>query len=521
MRATFALTADNSTDVAAICGHLDGLPLAIELAAARSKVLGPRALLARLDHALDLRGAAADRPARQQALRDTIDWSYRLLAAPQQALFRRLGVFVAGADLDGLAAVCVDGAVVEGDPIELAADLVDASLVTVTEDGDGEPRFGMLETVRAFALDALAETGELEDTRRLHAEHFAAVAARLRWRAVWDTGQQAIRGRRLFDLELNNFREALVWATTTTAGGGGPDLHIEARIKVGLSLLSRAGRMWTDSDPAESRHWLETVLGAAAGGAETAEVGICLFTYADVLTWQRELTKALEAAKRSVAILRRLGDVEVGSALMWLGVIHGQLGNAGASRSVFEEVVDMARQSGDAFLLGRALDRMSVLEAEDGRWEAALQLLRASRQAMEGAGSDYFLAIADHNIACVLRKLGRIEEAHELMSREIHNDARSSPSMDTLCGAEDYAAVLADAGYAELAALLVGATDAERRRIGIARDDWQEREVSEARTSALAALTTTEWNDSYSRGQDTTILDALDEALSTTAGLRI
>lgn len=181
----------------------------------------------------------------------------------------------------------------------------------------------------------------------------------------------------------------------------------------------------------------------------------------------------------------------------------------------------MARQSGDAFLLGRALDLMARLEAEDGQWEAALPLLQASRKAMEGAGSDYFLAATDHNIACVLRKLGRVREAHELMSREIHNDARTSPSIDNLSGAEDYAAVLADAGFAELAALLVGASDAERQRIGIARDDWQEREVTEARTSALPALTTTEWNDAYARGGTMTILDALDEALASTAGLRI
>ena len=115
VRASFALTTDNSSEVAAICRHLDGLPLAIELAASRSKLLGPRALLARLDQALDLRGADADRPTRQQALRDTIDWSYRLLPADQQALFRRLGVFAGGADLEALAAVCANG-VVRGEP---------------------------------------------------------------------------------------------------------------------------------------------------------------------------------------------------------------------------------------------------------------------------------------------------------------------------------------------------------------------------------------------------------------------
>lgn len=520
VRTTFSLTANNSTAVVAICGRLDGLPLAIEIVAAHSKVLGPRALLARLDHALDLRGPAADRPARQQALRDTIDWSYRLLPVDQQALFRRLGVFVAGADLHAVEAVCIAGGAVEGDLIGLAADLVDASLVTVTEDGDGEPRFAMLETVRAFALDALADAGEMEGTRRLHAEHFAAVAAQLRWRAVWDTPQQAIRGNRLFEVELNNFREALGWATTPSSGGDAHEPGIDARIAVALTLLSRAGRMWTDSDPAESRHWLEAVLDAA-GGAETVEVGICLVAYAEVLSWQGELTQALEVAQRSVAILRGLGDVEVGGALIRLGVIQHQLGNAAASRRVFEEVSDLARQTGDSFLLSRALDHRARLQAEDGRWEAALQLFQESRQALEDTGADYYLAVTDHNMACVLRKLGRVQEAHDLMSREIQSDARTSPSMDTLSGSEDYAAVLADTGFAELAALLVGATDAERQRIGVARDDWQEKQVTEARALALPALSTTEWNASYARGRSMTILDALDEALASSAGLRL
>jgi predicted ATPase len=200
VRASFSMTVDNSSEVAAICRHLDGLPLAIELTAARSKLLGPRALLTRLDRALDLRGSDADRPTRQQALRDTIDWSYRLLGAPQQSVFRRLGVFAGGAALDALAAVCADAALGERDPLELVEELVDASLVTVTEDEDGEPRLGMLETVRSFALDALSEAGELEAARRLHATHYADVAAQLSFFVIWASHEQAIRSNRMFEL---------------------------------------------------------------------------------------------------------------------------------------------------------------------------------------------------------------------------------------------------------------------------------------------------------------------------------
>ena len=149
----FALTADNAADVVAICRRLDGLPLAIELAAARIKLLSPQALLARLDTALDLVGDYRPAATRQQTLRDTIAWSYQLLTPAQQQFFRRLAVFAGGADLSGVAAVCDQAS---DEPLDLVADLVDASLLAVADDADGEPRVHLLETVRTFALDELA-----------------------------------------------------------------------------------------------------------------------------------------------------------------------------------------------------------------------------------------------------------------------------------------------------------------------------------------------------------------------------
>ena len=140
-KAGFLLTPENAADVVAICRRLDGLPLAIELAAARSKLLSPHALLSRLDAALNLTSSEIGRPTRQHTLRDTMAWSYNLLNPQQQALFRRLGVFAGGAELDAIAAVCSD--VLDDDgQLELVADLVDASLITISDDDVGEPGFG-------------------------------------------------------------------------------------------------------------------------------------------------------------------------------------------------------------------------------------------------------------------------------------------------------------------------------------------------------------------------------------------
>ncbi len=180
VRPGFALTPGNSADIAAICRRLDGLPLAIELAASRARLLAPRALLARLGDSLGLAAGDTGRPSRQQTLRNTISWSYDLLAPDLAQVFRRAGVFAGGCDLDALAAVAVAGHSpgAGADPLELVAGLLDVSLITVTEGVDGEPRAGMLETIRDYALERLTQDGDLDDTRRRHARYYAAFAER-------------------------------------------------------------------------------------------------------------------------------------------------------------------------------------------------------------------------------------------------------------------------------------------------------------------------------------------------------
>ena len=175
VKADFALTDANAPAVAEICVRLDGLPLAIELAAARAKLLSPQALLARLEQRFDLlTGGPRDLPARQQTLRATIDWSYDLLGPDEQALFARLAVFVGGCTLEAAEAVCGGDGLLTG-----LSTLIDNSLLRQEEQPDGEPRFTMLETIRAYALERLEASGEAEEIRRRHAEHFLAVAEQI------------------------------------------------------------------------------------------------------------------------------------------------------------------------------------------------------------------------------------------------------------------------------------------------------------------------------------------------------
>jgi predicted ATPase len=517
VRASFCLTAGNSAEVTAICSHLDGLPLAVELAAARSKLLGPRALLARLDQALDLRGSDADRPTRQQALRETIDWSYRLLEAPQQSLFRRLGVFAGGADLDALAAVCADGAVGDRDPVELAEDLVDVSLVTVTEDDDGEPRLGMLETVRAFALDTLRDAGDLEGARRLHAAHYVDVAARLSFFEVWASHEQAVRSNRLFEREWNNFREAVAWATSPATD---PEPATAERRELGLALLAGACPWsWSRIDPAECRERLEAILDIT-GAVQSAARGTCLYAYAFSLMRVGDLARARETALRAVATLRTLDDTELAWALLTLSQVEAALGDSSASRRACEEAVQLARDSGNQLQLGHLLNALNMSACDDEDWMAALRLLQESREAFERGGWDY-IPLVDHNTACVLRRLGRAHDAHQLMSTGVHREARTYRPVILVGIGDDYAAVLAEAGYPELTPLLLGACDNAHEQMGVPRDQRQELEIADARATTKRVLTSTAWDDAYARGRTMTVLDALAEALSSTTELSI
>src|SRR5215216_7284311 len=209
----FALTSDNAVAVAEICRRLDGLPLAIELAAARVKVLPPSALLARLDHRLPLlTGGGRDLPARQQTMRAAIAWSYDLLTPEEQRLFRRLAVFVGGFTLEAAEAVVSSPGEPGIDPFEGVTSLLDNSLLRQDAGPGGEPRFTMLETVREFALELLAASGEEDATRERHAAWCLTLA-----QAVGLESGEGLRRRAQgvwlarLDADLDNLRAAIAW----------------------------------------------------------------------------------------------------------------------------------------------------------------------------------------------------------------------------------------------------------------------------------------------------------------------
>jgi predicted ATPase/class 3 adenylate cyclase len=204
----FELTEDNVADVVELCRRLDGLPLAIELVAARIKLLTPTALLARFDKALDIAARSSQAPTRQKTLREAIGWSHDLLSPVQRTFFRRLGVFVGGADLEAITAVNAD-ILDSADPLDLVADLVDASLATITGGVGGEPRISVLQIIRAYALDELTASGELDSIRMRHAQHYLELVQEL---SLLLHGEHYPVARMRFEIDHDNIRAALAWA---------------------------------------------------------------------------------------------------------------------------------------------------------------------------------------------------------------------------------------------------------------------------------------------------------------------
>src|SRR6266852_4875421 len=261
VKSDFALTKENAAAIAAICHQVDGLPLAIELAAGRSKLFSPQALLPRLRNRLKLLvGGAQDLPLRQQTLRGTIAWSYDLLDQAEKILFRRLAVFVGGCTLEAAEAVCHPDRDLEGDVLDAVERLVDKSLLRQEAQADGEPRLLMLETIREYALERLAASGETEATRRRHADYYLALAEQAEPLLA---GEQQVPWLNRLEQEHENLRAALTWVFQEA---GGADLHLKAALRE--QTLRLVGALWSfwyiHCHYREGKQWLQAALALMA-----------------------------------------------------------------------------------------------------------------------------------------------------------------------------------------------------------------------------------------------------------------
>jgi predicted ATPase/class 3 adenylate cyclase len=502
-RPGFAVTGGNAADIAAICQRLDGLPLAIELAAARIRLLAPRALLARLGRSLDLAAADVGQPSRQQTLRNAIAWSYDLLAPDLAEVFGRLGVFAGGCDLEALAAIAVAGPghgapETGGDPLDLAAGLLDVSLITVTEGADGEPRVGMLETIREFALERLEQAGDVDDARRRHTEYYAGVAERADDQ-LRGSGPAHLAALDRLEAEHDNLRAALAWSLDTPAAGPAP---AGGRAATGLRLVQALAYFWyRHGYAAEGRRWLERAIAMAAedGGAPLAGLAHWLGV---LLLQQGELQDALAFLERSLAIWRDLGDREQQAReLNSLGINRRLLGDVDAARSLLEESAATAREVGSDMRLAAALTNLGQLESAAGNFDRAAQVLQEALAIDRRQGDMLGVAIDQQSLAGTHLRAGRAREARDQLSAMADYVVRSGDPELLATTLEIAAVIAAQLGEALRAARLTGAAEAIRQKTGITIKQPDAVELEGFLAPARAAVAPGQWDAELAAGR--------------------
>jgi predicted ATPase/transcriptional regulator with XRE-family HTH domain len=358
----FTLNAANARAVVEICTRLDGLPLAIELAAARSKLFGPRALLSRLDNRLNLlAGYSRDLPPRQRTLRGAIDWSYQLLSEAEKRLFRRLSVFVGGWTLEAATIVCNKPTLLELDVTEGLTSLVDKSLVRLEQGSDDEPRFTMLETILEYSRMELAASGEEEEEklREAHFAYFLELAEQF-W-LEWNTAQLNFWLNRL-ETENANLRAALDWTVN------------QGHIMEGLELAGALWVFWTIRGYlTEGRERLARLLKLAEGLPASKTVARALNGAGHLARDQADNATARILIERSLAMWQELGNKrEMAWALNGLGLLAFDRGDNQAARNYYEQSLALWQEVGERWGYARVNNDLGHLANREGRFEEAV-----------------------------------------------------------------------------------------------------------------------------------------------------
>jgi predicted ATPase/serine/threonine protein kinase/DNA-binding CsgD family transcriptional regulator len=418
----FALTKANILAISAICKHLDGLPLAIELAAARIKVLPPQALLQRLTHRLTvLTGGTQDAPARQQTLRNTIAWSYNLLDEAEQQLFRRLSVFVGGCTLEAIEAISDAFEQGAAQVLDGVASLIDKSLLQQSEQEGDEPRLAMLETIREFGLEYLTSSGEMEQTRQAHAEYYLHLAEESEAQLF---GAEQERWFDRLEREHDNLRAALEWAVHQGEAG--------QRIELALRLGGALAEFWSVRGYInEGRPWLERAL-ASSLGATVSIRAKALKDAAWLAVMQDDGSQAEKLYEESLRLYQEIGETRgMAWSLFWLGWLRNDY-------ALLEESRVLSRSVGDKVTFAHAGVALGSMAFDQGDYAMARSLFEESVALFEEMGNKEDMAWALRNLGRVLFAQGDEARAYALaeeslaLCRELHDKISSAYTLDLL-----------------------------------------------------------------------------------------
>ena len=492
----FTVTEDELATVRELCRRVDGLPLAVELAAARVRALRPQAVLDRLTERLSfLAGGPHDLPARQQTLYETLDWSYDLLPDEDRGLLAGLSVFRGGATLSAVAEVCLGGD--EGRALDRVERLADASLLLVRRPA-GETRYDLLEVVRQYAADRLEELGG-DSTRKRHAAWCVALAERAEPEL---SGESQASWLSELEAEHDNMRAALAFFAETGA-------YDDA-----LRLTVLLSRFWyVRGHLVEARRHLEAVLPSATGQdpnllrrAQTAGASIALL--------QGDYTASTAFAESALDSARRTGEPKfVANALSNLGAIVLAAGDEERAAIVLDEALERAREGGDERITALVLNNLGDLALATGDYERAGPLFEESHALLRSRGDTANIARSLFNLGAVDLMLGE-NGAADARFRESLELARTADDKEDLAWClEGFAALAGREGDGVRAATLLGAAGALLARIGADHKPFERRLHQSTESAARATCDPGAFEDAMEHGASMSIEEVLDGAV--------
>jgi predicted ATPase/class 3 adenylate cyclase len=532
----FNITDDTAPAVAEICSQLDGLPLAIELAAARIKLLSPSVMLDRLENRLEfLTGGARDLPARQQTLRKAIAWSYDLLDKNEQELFRRLSVFVGGCTMDAVKVAAADDSA-SASLLDQLGSLLDKSLLQELENIQGEPRFVMLETLREFGLEQLGASGAQEMVRGRHATFFLALAEGAE--ASLESAEQ-VQWMDRMKQEHDNLRAALEWSRMA-----------EGAEELCLRLAGALGSFWEmHGHFSEGRERLSAVLSTKFAQGQTASRARLLARAAELAYRQSDYPATTLLAKESLEIYRKIGDkqgiastlIKLGNAatergsyaaasrfleealMIWrtqkdkhgtaralinLGWAALRSGDAHLANERLEEALALSRELGDARSMGFELSGLGEVALRQGDYARATQLMEESLELRKQLGNKWGVGVSLGMLGWVAmrerdweRAIARLGESLEVR-QEIGDKGGSAWCLERLAG------VAMTQGQAEKAVCLFGAAAALRSSIGSVIDPVDQANYKKNLNSLRAKLGRERYKAAWDEGHAMTLEQA-------------
>lgn len=503
---SFHITLANATAIAAICRRLDGLPLALELAAARLRVLSPSELLARLDRSLPLlTGGARDLPERQRTIRQTIDWSYRILHLDEQVLFRRMSICVGSWD-SATAEAIGEGAAAAGNPIlDLLSGLVEHSLVMADTNGVGAAQFRMLETIREFGRDQLDSSGETEEVARAHALWYLKLAEQAS--AHYYGPDEAVWLDRL-ERDQQNLRAAVVYATQ------------DEDHAILLRLVAALGRLWNKRESfGEGVDWMERTLRLVRQTAPSPEGASALFNVGR-LTWDWDDTAlGIALLRESLVAFEALDDGRgFCSAAVSLANMLRLTGETSEADALLIESRIRLEQFGDEpFWLSTDLRLLGIMALEKGDWSRAEPLLVQALESARESRYPWAIASSLHNLA----------HLHHLRYDHERSLARFLESLQISLDQRDYwplavtfppvAEVLVSLGEIEQAARLFGAASSlgESMMLRLSATIPVVESQERARAKARDALGVAEFDHLWNAGRSITPEQAVDDVRRT------